>query len=1255
MKYKKASFYYVFLIVVFSFGFLFYVGFGEAKEISFCNGDMPPSRGDWIIDQDSNCANNQIDMSGSIIVKKGITLDLKNSDILFNGRNKNMFIVEEGASLILENSKIDGNHNYAILFEEDSDITMKDNLIKNAGWGGENSKGVQVKTDRIDIDSNDFENNYIGISFYGIDDEIIQNNNFKDNQIDLNIIDSSGNEFFELENLNLVSVEAFSSDSDNVFLNTYVENVNFNCLSGLNCEIGVKWEFDLTVKDTNDNPIEASVRLYDENMDLVFADLAYFGGSITTKEITEKIINPSGIEDHSKYFLEIQGPGFLGFSEWIKVDKKIDRTITLFRQSELNSIKVFAEKDTDVRSNGQGSGREETLKIGDSEKSRAFFTFDLNELPENSQILDAKFYITRVGGSTFGFPREYNINQVYFNFWHEDQLNWEFQLCGENLDYNKFCDVESFEKINIINNRQYNIDLTENIKEIHPKNKRFGFILRDLSEELGVYSTFNSKDADVNNQDEKPYLEIYYINNPNVELLDPLDESVVEDEEVDFSCFIDSNFEVHKVDLYGNFDGEWESFGSEEGDGYNYEFTVDIEDGIYEWNCQVTDLLGNTFFAPENNSLIVDTEIDNPELLEIGIIDFNPYGELTFHSKWLEHGSSISYAYIQEDSSGERLIHEVIPSNNLVFNLDAKTLERNQLIKYRFYVENEDGGTYTEWETVTVPNYWEPQDRYFQSMKNTVDFIYDNLYNSEAEVGSYPIEHQIELTGQEAGTSKIQSNVMFAALQVYSLTKDEKYLDFARNIGDWILTQQFEDGFYLSTGDEPLDSIYEIQTTDRLIFLYELTKDEKYLESLRKELDYGIEERWNYIENHFYHSSTLIGGQPKINYNTLAMKTYAYACYSIDDKYCYYADEILNWLEPQQFQDGSWPFLEGHETSQPERYQQHVTWHIAESIYWLEKSGYYDKAPNNYLEMLKKAFENVDSRSNEGEYYFNSDSPTAGVSINMVSYSLMFSRLASVLGENSDWVWRQYDFTLDAPSSQNLDGSWNEGNILENNQEYSSWATSFTVGMQGLLHSKANYNWDLVNIHDNTYWWDDNPSGNFIFEFGLNENRLLFERKINSINHKEDLKSWNIDLTERGEFPNVQNVLVYEDEELVDFVYTVDKDKIKITSNRKGDWETNKIKEIKYVIEQKLEAKNRINSQKLTIKINEIPEGIYSGEFIFEVPGKFVFDRRIVISNEEGSYEFTDENSEMDFRENKVYLKLDRFIEVKEGMQIIVY
>ena len=90
-------------------------------------------------------------------------------------------------------------------------------------------------------------------------------------------------------------------------------------------------------------------------------------------------------------------------------------------------------------------------------------------------------------------------------------------------------------------------------------------------------------------------------------------------------------------------------------------------------------------------------------------------------------------------------------------------------------------------------------------------------------------------------------------------TEDEKYLEAAKRAGDWLIEVQKEDGSWRMESQETETNVhsYDVRTAWSLLEIYEITRDEKYRKSAEKQINWTISQQLKngWFENNAFFTS----------------------------------------------------------------------------------------------------------------------------------------------------------------------------------------------------------------------------------------------------------------------------------------------------------------------------------------------------------------------------------------------------------------
>ncbi|MFC2143470.1 DNRLRE domain-containing protein [Candidatus Aenigmatarchaeota archaeon] len=898
---------------------------------------------------------------------------------------------------------------------------------------------------------------------------------------------------------------------------------------------------------------------------------------------------------------------------------------------------------------------------------RTYLKFDLL-LPENIEIKYAN--LTLFHDEMYGErPKDYAVYDVYSPFWHQDSITWRNQFCGNDFDNDYFCDLEPLDVVPVSESGIfYTWDITKAVERAYQFNKRKITLVLKLYNE-SEYTGYNvSKFAQLEESIEifRPHLRIDYENVIDVTPTSPQDNEFLNSAYVTFSCDLFGNISLRNVTFYSDLYSNWKPIVTNTSGIINttYTFTLPVEkDGEFSWNCMSIDI-DNKISWGIPRVFIIDRSIGEPQLIDTGNTLPNPYKNITLYSKWWGHMDDVIAGIVEEDSSGEIILHPITVEDGWI-NFTIENTERNQIINYRFRALNNEGWNTTDWFSLTIDDYWEPQDKYFQSFKRTLDYVKDNLYTKG--VGPHNIPISQDFNENYTLPRMAQTAAMHAALRYHLYTGDTEYLDMANDIADWMVHDQIDDyyrflGYYTDISSYyTLSSFYgSAGVISRMLDLSSVTGNKTHQYSAERALNYHIEHTWD--EDHFKTQPGYDPNPVKINTNAQGMRVYAYACYLINESYCYYANKTAYWVISQQDPSGSWPYRVGELFLQPEYYDALTTEGFAEGVYWLQQSEYYTEVPAEITQSLTKAFENINNRSNEGYYFYNDDGafpPGPGASYQMIEFANLFSTLA-LLEKNStkaNWTWKQLDYMIDlAPGKQNEDGSWDDGDLTVSDNNVSTWKTSFTLGVFADLLMNQNKPRELLKIHDNVCWKVDEPKGIINISLKKHTGDMLFRKTIYSINTKPFLiDSWKWNITEILNF-STNHVTAFDSDGNVNFVTSQNGMLFNMYFERTGEWSKNEGKFITYEIKS-----NNLNVFR-TAKSNAVEFSFISNtgdlttrNLELTVPGNFIFDGNITyMSNNKTTVFSCGIDAICEKHGSKITILLKYFVPVLENNKIVL-
>lgn len=101
--------------------------------------------------------------------------------------------------------------------------------------------------------------------------------------------------------------------------------------------------------------------------------------------------------------------------------------------------------------------------------------------------------------------------------------------------------------------------------------------------------------------------------------------------------------------------------------------------------------------------------------------------------------------------------------------------------------------------------------------------------------------------------------VILGWCRAYVETKDERYLQAAKRAGDWLIDVQSEDGAWRVSSSETETSVhaYDVRTAWSLLEIYDITKEEKYCDSAKAKIDWTLKQQLKngWFENNAFFTS----------------------------------------------------------------------------------------------------------------------------------------------------------------------------------------------------------------------------------------------------------------------------------------------------------------------------------------------------------------------------------------------------------------
>ncbi|MFW6025797.1 MAG: hypothetical protein ACOCRX_05585 [Candidatus Woesearchaeota archaeon] len=159
--------------------------------------------------------------------------------------------------------------------------------------------------------------------------------------------------------------------------------------------------------------------------------------------------------------------------------------------------------------------------------------------------------------------------------------------------------------------------LSYNISKPERNNKSLWVYANDR-----VYTqNFNVYDSGTSSVSNRAYVSNYSVDFiiPTINLKFPFNNYSQIDSEVNLRCSV-SDDNLKNITLYGNWSGQWKANQTNSsGINDNYEFTFNLSDGNFEWNCYACDNDGNCSWADSNKSFNIFTPS-----IDYNLNNFNP-------------------------------------------------------------------------------------------------------------------------------------------------------------------------------------------------------------------------------------------------------------------------------------------------------------------------------------------------------------------------------------------------------------------------------------------------------------------------------------------------------------------------------------------------------------------------------------------------------------------------------------------------------
>jgi hypothetical protein len=143
---------------------------GAEEDVSFCQGNY--TGGDWTISTTIYCQNEEIVLTGDLLIQSGGSLTLSNITLNYTLTEDGQYniTVESGGIFGLWNYTVinstNSNFEYVIDVQSGSSFEMNDSRIEDAGYD-DDYMGLRIGADNVNITNSNFTGNYVGVHFDG--------------------------------------------------------------------------------------------------------------------------------------------------------------------------------------------------------------------------------------------------------------------------------------------------------------------------------------------------------------------------------------------------------------------------------------------------------------------------------------------------------------------------------------------------------------------------------------------------------------------------------------------------------------------------------------------------------------------------------------------------------------------------------------------------------------------------------------------------------------------------------------------------------------------------------------------------------------------------------------------------------------------------------------------------------------------------------------------------------------------------------
>ena len=149
---------------------------------------------------------------------------------------------------------------------------------------------------------------------------------------------------------------------------------------------------------------------------------------------------------------------------------------------------------------------------------------------------------------------------------------------------------------------------------------------------------------------------------------------------------------------------------------------------------------------------------------------------------------------------------------------------------------------------------WTGSDEWWQRAEDMADWeIEVQMPNGAVQAGLF-----------ERGKEQIPAvfntgQVILGWCRAYIEARDEKYIEAAKRAGDWLISVQAEDGAWRFKSQETETDVhsYDVRTAWSLLEIYDITKEDKYREAAERQIDWTLSQQTKngWFENNAFFTS----------------------------------------------------------------------------------------------------------------------------------------------------------------------------------------------------------------------------------------------------------------------------------------------------------------------------------------------------------------------------------------------------------------